>query len=95
MASSVAGATTVVDGPISGSHLKETYLREKEPLNASPPLKPKNIPFLAPQIDVDRPFFVNIGKDGLIAALQKLDLQLRNVGPPQSSRWHCSNPLVN
>lgn len=27
----------------------------------------------------DRPFFVSIGKDGLIAALQKLDMQLRNV----------------
>ncbi|OCH86450.1 band 7 domain-containing protein [Obba rivulosa] len=28
----------------------------------------------------DRPFFVNIGKDGLIAALQKLDVQLKNDG---------------
>ncbi|KII88766.1 hypothetical protein PLICRDRAFT_42002 [Plicaturopsis crispa FD-325 SS-3] len=28
----------------------------------------------------DRPFFVTIGKDGLIAALQSLDLQLRNSG---------------
>ncbi|EMD35680.1 hypothetical protein CERSUDRAFT_85643 [Gelatoporia subvermispora B] len=28
----------------------------------------------------NRPFFVNIGKDGLIAALQKLDTQLKNAG---------------
>ena len=30
-------------------------------------------------MEEDRPFFVKIGKDGLIAALQKLDGQLRNV----------------
>ncbi|EMD35681.1 hypothetical protein CERSUDRAFT_116415 [Gelatoporia subvermispora B] len=28
----------------------------------------------------DRPFFVNIGKDGLIVALQKLNTQLKNAG---------------
>ena len=30
-------------------------------------------------MEEERPFFVKIGKDGLIAALQKLDRQLRNV----------------
>ena len=30
-------------------------------------------------MEEERPFFVKIGKDGLIAALQKLDGQLRNV----------------
>ncbi|CCM02166.1 uncharacterized protein FIBRA_04244 [Fibroporia radiculosa] len=32
---------------------------------------------------VDRPFFISIGKDGLIAALQKLDTQLKNSGRTQ------------
>lgn len=30
----------------------------------------------------DRPFLVSIGRDGLIAALQKLDAQLKNVSAP-------------
>jgi len=29
----------------------------------------------------DRPFFIPIGKDGLVAALQKLDKQLVDVSP--------------
>ena len=42
---------------------------------------PKNSNFVetADYLKTDRPFFVSIGKDGLIAALQKLDGQLQNV----------------
>lgn len=79
--STVAGGTTVVDGSVSDS--KETYLREKK-AQGSPQLPPNSKPqlFQEPELNVDRPFFVKIGKDGLIAALQKLDLQLRNVSQP-------------
>ena len=38
---------------------------------------------VAPEnIDEDRPFFVKIGKDGVLAALRKLDAQLQSVCNP-------------
>ena len=44
----------------------------------------KNFVETADYLATERPFFVAIGKDGLIAALQKLDAQLRQVRAPHS-----------
>ena len=83
---SVGDATTVVNGPAStsGSH-KHRYSdtdHGKQPLRPEIPTAPRSPGKLMHTTDyllTDRPFFVPIGKDGLIAALQKLDLELRNV----------------
>lgn len=40
----------------------------------------KNLRDTADYLETERPFFVKIGKEGLISALQKLDNQLRQVG---------------
>lgn len=83
---SVGDATTVVNGPAStsGSH-KHRYSdtdHGKQPVQPEIPKAPRSPGKLMHTSDyflTDRPFFVSIGKDGLIAALQKLDLELRNV----------------
>jgi hypothetical protein len=89
---SEADNTTVVGSwPRDGSGgSKPVYSKGKE----------TNGEFLPHQdyLSESRPFFVNVGKDGLIAALQKLNTELRNVEcqvfifdssaeqPPQSGR---------
>ncbi|KAI0692907.1 band 7 domain-containing protein [Cytidiella melzeri] len=88
---SVNGNTTIVGGPLSqigdsdyladGSpnptYKKPSNLAEKAFFTHSTPL-----PFgeNAEYLDQERPFCVSIGKDGLIAALGKLDEQLRKSG---------------
>ncbi len=87
--SSVTGNTTVVGGPLS--HIGETdYLTDGRP---SPTYKPSATktkaglsnsspqPFgeTADYLEQEHPFCVSIGKDGLIAALGRLDEQLRRV----------------
>lgn len=87
--SSVADSNTVVNGPHSAlgakdylSHEHDFSIKELNDTRGSHTSK-ANIPsnfFTLPEHTLgDRPFFVFIGKDGLIAALQKLDLQLKNV----------------
>ena len=87
---SIMDNTTVVGGALS--NIGETeYLRE--PFNSNkmsrsePDGKPsigakvvsKNLRHTPDYLDTDRPFFIKIGKDGLISALQKLDKQLQQV----------------
>ena len=81
---SAVDGTTVYGG--GTSNIGDTsYLYEKKPYTgkaAHSPVLPTHIeaPFeTAEYMNTERPFFVAIGKDGLIAALQKLDTQLRNV----------------
>ncbi|KAI0641361.1 band 7 domain-containing protein [Trametes meyenii] len=81
--SSVGDGTTVVDGHVTTVHSAtgNGKARFEEPFN-----KPEratsaaNFSAMVDYMEVERPFFVKIGKDGLIAALQKLDRQLRNAG---------------
>ncbi|KAI0783708.1 band 7 domain-containing protein [Abortiporus biennis] len=86
---SVADGTTVVEGPTSSNghnqHLRVTTgipdSHTKGGLTPKAKSKHNISDFLqADYMLTDRPFFIEIGKDGLIAALQKLDLQLRNSG---------------
>ena len=90
--SSVGDATTVVEGHTAGA---SSYAHVNGKLRyhsdeGSPQKKPHhhgglsvgNFATAVDYMEEDRPFFVKIGKDGLIAALQKLDGQLRNVRRP-------------
>lgn len=88
---SVGEATTVVGGAMSHvgdpSYLTESYYPKKSSSNGksiSRGMPLKGFVETTDYMDTERPFFVTIGKDGLIAALQKLDVQLRNV-----SKRHC------
>lgn len=97
---SVADNTTVVGGgPMSHigdsmdyknayepspSSSKQTYVRATNVVSAPAANFTENANYL----EKERPFFVTIGTDGLIAALQKLDRQLQNV-----SRWSLSMSL--
>ncbi|PSS37450.1 hypothetical protein PHLCEN_2v657 [Hermanssonia centrifuga] len=80
---SFADNTTVVGGPLSTlgdssylQSLKKPTANGKSTANDGP----SGASFqTAEYMNTERPFFVTIGKDGLIAALQKLDLELRNV----------------
>ncbi|KAI0717062.1 hypothetical protein C8Q76DRAFT_617747 [Earliella scabrosa] len=84
--SSVGDATTVVDG---SAHYREHTNGHsfKAPIDEVPQ-KPRRREYASPAnfatavdyMEEERPFFVKIGKDGLIAALQKLDRQLRASG---------------
>ncbi|KIJ54086.1 hypothetical protein M422DRAFT_25046 [Sphaerobolus stellatus SS14] len=75
---SVADATTVV-----GDNVRVTAPNGKAPMKANSPQpsgrkEPFNIAI--DYMDETRPYVVKIGKDGVIPALQKLDLELRNSG---------------
>ena len=83
--SSVGDATTVVESSPSRYHNRNGKPRiDEEPgfMKAAQP-KGLNANFAAAvdYMEEERPFFVKIGKDGLIGALQKLDRQLRSVRP--------------
>ncbi len=89
--SSVGDATTVVDGHAATTSYhahgngKVRHYEEGAPLKK--PLRELSAANFATAVDYmeeERPFFVKIGKDGLIGALQKLDRQLRNVSEPFS-----------
>jgi len=84
MEGSVADGTTVVDGPTSHYALN-SYAKNRDTSLSKGTTKTaaiKNIDeFLqADYLQTDRPFFINIGKDGLIAALKSLDNLLRESG---------------
>ena len=93
---SVGDNTTVVGGPMSHmgdpTYLSDTYPRKPSASGKGVHLAHHDMPprtFLETNeyMDTERPFFVTVGKDGLISALQKLDVQLRNVsGQNQTTR---------
>lgn len=82
--SSFGEGTTIVDGTTSvppPSHYHQTNGKARF---AEGPEKPQgsssaNFAAAVDYMEEERLFFVKIGKDGLIAALQKLDRQLRAV----------------
>ena len=82
---------TTVDGSASVAGPKDTFSTPEDPklqhFNGKRPeggdkaLRVPTVNF-GKEIDyslTDRPLFVVVGKDGMLAALQKLDRQLRNV----------------
>ena len=89
--SSVGDATTIVDhspsrpahSDVYGKHTNGKMRILEEPEFPAKPraqgLGAANFATAVDYMEEERPFFVKIGKDGLIAALQKLDGQLRNV----------------
>ncbi|CAL1698843.1 unnamed protein product [Somion occarium] len=85
-ARSVGDATTVVGGPSSvrgpDSNSYENGKSGNNPKKAAFSVPPASSTFVqtVDYLEEERPFFVKIGKDGLIAALQKLDRQLKNSG---------------
>ena len=85
---SVTGNTTVVGGPLS--HIGDTdYMMNGRDSSPSKKANTGKLTYSSPSsrqfsenpdlLAVDRPYFVVIGKDGLIAALRKLDEQLAKV----------------
>ncbi|KAI1785972.1 hypothetical protein LXA43DRAFT_1035642 [Ganoderma leucocontextum] len=88
--SSVGDATTVVDGhaattsyyPHAHGNGKTRYHDEAALKKPHRELSAANFATAVDYMEEERPFFVKIGKDGLIGALQKLDGQLRNAGRP-------------
>lgn len=88
---SIADGSTVVAGPASVVNRKE-LLRERNDDFPAKPYSPitrgvsKTRTLAVGDFSKtehaleDRPFFVPIGKDGVAAALQKLDKQLQQVG---------------
>ena len=71
------------------------YLHPKHPETSKEPRPPKQNNFVD-NVDYalkERAFFVPIGKDGVIAALEKLDRQLTQVKSPMSKLVHPANPL--
>ncbi|KAI0754187.1 band 7 domain-containing protein [Daedaleopsis nitida] len=79
------GGSTVVDGTTSVPPPHMRYANGKQTISEEPLRKPKrkfstNFAMGVDYMEEERPFFVKIGKDGLIAALQKLDQQLRAAG---------------
>ena len=83
---SVADGTTVIGGPMSNvgdmSYMNDSFPKKPSTYGKSssvPGPSSKNLFETADYFDTERPFFIPIGKDGLIVALQKLDVQLRNV----------------
>ncbi|EJF56795.1 hypothetical protein BD309DRAFT_926774 [Dichomitus squalens] len=87
--SSVGDASTVVDGHATSASYRTQSNGKPRFHHEDPPLKKSqrqqsaaNFVTAVDYMEEDRPFFVKIGKDGLIGALQKLDGQLRNAGRP-------------
>lgn len=83
---STVDGTTVINGPASasGSNKHDSYpepTKSAIPARPDPHMPPPNAKLMhtADYLLADRPFFVSIGKDGLIAALQKLNRQLKEV----------------
>jgi hypothetical protein len=80
-------ADTVVGGP--SYPVKHRGLKKSDPIdesfdssNSTPPRKGVSLHEFSKTADYaleERPFFVPVGKDGIIAALEKIDRQLRNV----------------
>jgi hypothetical protein len=73
--------STVIGGPTVG-HGKERERVYSKSAHSDPDARPQAIKanFMATDYTTkDKPFFVKIGADGLISALEKLDTQLGNV----------------
>ncbi len=78
--SSLGDGTTVVDGHVSTVVSGNGKARFEEPFKPSATkASAANFVSALDYMEEDRQFFVKIEKDGLIAALQKLDRQLKNV----------------
>ncbi|OAX33721.1 hypothetical protein K503DRAFT_869371 [Rhizopogon vinicolor AM-OR11-026] len=84
---SIADNTTVVGGPSSVANRKDLLKRERiDEYDSSSADYPKKVPLHEFSRNTDyamqeRPFFVPIStKDGVIAALKKIDVQLRSSG---------------
>lgn len=86
---SLVDGSTVVGGPASVANRKD-LIRERNddfPAKSYPPiingvLKAATVGNEFSRVDFaleDRPFFLPIGKEGVTAALQKLDMQLQQV----------------
>ena len=96
-ATSITDNTTVVAGPSSAvnrkdlSHHQYDFVKpEHAPLSSTQAPYPKAQNEFGRAADVtmaDRQFFVTIGHDGLIGALQKLDRELQNVSVSQNLRF--------
>lgn len=91
MSNSDVGGSTIVGGsdkPRSLHSEKPMYNRVPSTSKGSPTHQQKgamppiaaNFVTSADYMDTERAFFVRIGKDGLLGALQKLDRQLQNSG---------------
>jgi hypothetical protein len=85
-ATSIADNTTVVAGPSSNVNRKDLSHHQYDflnPDNGLPTAPDRKVPNDFGKTDdvhlADRQFFVTIGPDGLIGALQKLDRQLQTV----------------
>ncbi|KAL1948779.1 hypothetical protein VTO73DRAFT_10585 [Trametes versicolor] len=82
--SSLGDGTTVVDGHVSTVVSGNGKARFEEPFKPSAhkasAASAANFVSALDYMEEDRQFFVKIEKDGLIAALQKLDRQLKNAG---------------
>lgn len=79
---SVAGATTVVedaDANLTMSNSKKAYYGNGVETLKEESKKPEPFLIATDYMDESRPYFVKIGKDGVLAAIQNLDLELRNV----------------
>jgi hypothetical protein len=86
-ATSIADNTTVVAGPSSAvnrkdlAHHQYDFLKPENTSTQAPEKIAQNYFGKAKDLTMaDRQFFVTIGHDGLIGALQKLDRELQNVG---------------
>ncbi|THH30602.1 hypothetical protein EUX98_g3575 [Antrodiella citrinella] len=80
-----ANGTTVVDGPGSPTEsTKEQYNESATKVDSNKRELTTNTKLMrtAEALDMNRPFFVPIGKDGLSVALQKLNQQLKDAGYP-------------
>jgi hypothetical protein len=83
---SVAGGTTVVGAQSDIGSNGDFDLSNSKRLSNGKAKQVKHVPITSkfdaqPQdLEATRPFFVSIGKDGVIAALQKLDGQLVHAG---------------
>jgi hypothetical protein len=76
----IGGSTAYGKGQQNGAdHPKGKHLDTIADTPA-PRTQPRMAKFLHDSSNIEgRPFFIPIGKDGIIAAVQKLDTQLRNV----------------
>lgn len=89
-AMSEAGASTVVGqndhgrGKPTEDYLGISHIPSNGQVKAGPDIarEVNKEPFViaTDYMDENRPYFVKVGKDGVLPAIQKLDLEMRNVG---------------
>lgn len=86
MSASVFDDSTVVGGP-SNSYQNPSFGKDSDPGPSKPTIGAKtevNLKLVdaTDYLQQERPFFVLIGKEGLIAALNELDSQIRKASLP-------------